>query len=304
MQGANLAAVDLNLLVVFDAVMAERSVTRAAERVRLTQPAVSHALSRLRALFRDPLFVRTPAGMEPTPLASSLGPRVAAVLREVGAILAPGQAFDPGTSDRTFSVGMSDYAAAVFLPAVARHVERTAPGVTLVARHTSHASGIEMLDVGEAELVVGNFPDPPQRLGSELLYQEGFLCALRAGHPALAGVFDLDAYLRCSHLNVSLRGEPTGYVDRVLARSRRRRRVALTAGHFLVAPDLAAATDLVATEPARVLRPAAARLGLELREAPFRLPPFEVVQMWPRRLTTDAGHIWLRSQVKAAGTPV
>jgi DNA-binding transcriptional LysR family regulator len=131
MQQTNLAAVDLNLLVVFDAVMAERSVTRAALRVRLTQPAVSHALSRLRALFRDPLFVRTPAGMEPTPLALGLGPRIGAVLNEIGAILAPGRDFDPATSDRTFTVGMSDYAAAVFLPGLARRAETTAPGITL-----------------------------------------------------------------------------------------------------------------------------------------------------------------------------
>jgi DNA-binding transcriptional LysR family regulator len=151
--------------------------------------------------------------------------------------------------------------------------------------------------------VVGNFPDPPRRPDSELLYHEGFVCALRAGHPALARGFDLDAYLRCSHLNVSLRGEPSGYVDRVLARSRRRRRVALTAGHFLVAADIAAATDLVATEPVRVLGPAAARLGLELRAAPFRIPAFEVGQMWPRRLNADLGHAWLRAQVKASATP-
>lgn len=304
MQRAHLAAVDLNLLVVLDAVMAERSVTRAAERVRLTQPAVSHALSRLRALFRDPLFVRTPAGMEPTPLALELGPRVAAVLGEVGAILAPGGAFDPAASERAFAIGMSDYAAAVFLPALARRVGRAAPGVTLLARHTSHAVGIGTLDAGEAELVVGHFPEPPRHLEAELLYREGFLCALRAGHPALAagGGLDLEAYLGCSHLNVSLRGEPSGYVDRVLARSRRgrRRRVALTAGHFLVAADVAAATDLVATEPERVLRPAAARLALELCRPPFRVPPFDVVQMWPRRLTGDAGHAWLRGQVRAA----
>jgi DNA-binding transcriptional LysR family regulator len=193
MQRSNLAAVDLNLLVVFDAVMAERSVTRAALRLRLTQPAVSHAVSRLRALFRDPLFVRTPAGMEPTPLALGLGPRIGAVLNEIGAILAPGRDFDPATSDRTFTVGMSDYAAAVFLPGLARRVETTAPGITLVARHTSHAAGVETLDSDEAELVVGNFPDPPRRLDSELLYREGFMCALRAGHPALARGFDLDA---------------------------------------------------------------------------------------------------------------
>lgn len=301
MQGTNLTAVDLNLLVVFDAVMAERSVTRAAGRLRLTQPAVSHALARLRGLFRDPLFVRTPAGMEPTPTALALGPRIAAVLHEVGAMLAPAEAFDPAASDRVFTLGMSDYAAAVFLPALARRMERSAPAVTLVVLHTSHVAGIGMLDAGEAELVVGNFPEPPRRLGSELLYREAFLCALRPRHPALAGGLNLKAYLRCAHLNVSLHGEPTGYIDRILDRARHRRRVALTVGHFLVAADIAAATDLVATEPARVLEPAAARL--ELREPPFPVPTFTVVQLWPRRLTTDPGHAWLRRQIAAASDP-
>lgn len=301
MQQANLAAVDLNLLVVFDAVVAERSVTRAAARLRLTQPAVSHALARLRGLFRDPLFVRVPAGMEPTPLALDLAPRIAAVLGEVGAILTPGDAFDPATSERVFTVGMSDYAAAVFLPGLAARLGSLAQGVTLLARHTGHAAGIGLLDAGAAELVVGNFPEPPRRLEAEPLYREAFVCALRAGHPALAGAFDTAAYLRCAHLNVSLAGEPAGYVDRVLGRSGRRRRVALTVGHFLVAPEVAAGTDLVATEPERVLRPAAARLGLELREAPFAIPAFDVVQMWPRRLTGDAGHAWLRRQVAAVG---
>lgn len=304
MQQIDLAAVDLNLLVVFDAVMGERNVTRAAERVRRTQPAVSHALTRLRGLFRDRLFVRTPSGVEPTPLAVALGPRVAAVLHEVRAILAPVATFEPATSDRTFTIGMSDYAAAVLLPALARRIERVAPSVTLVQRHTEHSAGIAMLDAGEAELVVGNFPAPPQRLVSEVLYREGFLCALRAGHPALSAPFDVAAYLRCSHLNVSLRGDTTGYVDRVLAKTRQHRRIALTAGHFLVTADLVAGTSLVATEPERVLRPAARRLALELRDVPFPVPSFDVVQMWPRRLTDDRAHAWLRREIGAAIAPV
>lgn len=303
MQQINLAAVDLNLLVVLDALLAERSVTRAALRLRLTQPAVSHALGRLRSLLRDPLLVRGPAGMVPTPLALALAPRLVAVLRELGCLLAPARAFDPASSTRSFTLGMSDYAASVVLPALARRLADGAPNVTLVARDTNHGEGLALLDAGTAELVVGNFPEPPKRVASEALFQEGFACALRAGHPALAGSFDLDAYLGCAHLNVSLRGEPTGYVDRVLARHRLRRRLTLVAGHFLMAPALVAATDLVATEPERVLLPAAARLGLELRPVPFAVPAFAVVQMWPHRLDADAGHAWLRDQVRAACLP-
>src|SRR5262245_26154859 len=123
MQRINLRAVDLNLLVVFDAVMAERRVTKAAERLRLTQPAVSHALSRLRRLFKDPLFVRTPAGLEPTPTAAWLGGRISAVLSEIGVILTRDEQFQPAQSNRRFTVGMSDYAAFVFLPELTRRFQ-------------------------------------------------------------------------------------------------------------------------------------------------------------------------------------
>jgi DNA-binding transcriptional LysR family regulator len=299
MQRINLRAVDLNLLVVFDAVMADRSVTRAAGRLHLTQPAVSHALSRLRALFRDPLFVRTPAGLEPTPAAALIAGRIAAVLAEVGDILTPSDAFDPATSDRRFSVGMSDYAAYVVLPALARRLQRLAPFSQLVVRHTSHVQGLTMLDEGEVELIVGNFPKPPRRMQRQLLFTEGFVCAARRRHPAFAKTLDLATYLAQSHLQVSLRGEPAGYVDDVLGRQRRRRRVVLTVGHFLLAPSIVAATDLVATEPERLLRPEARRHGLMLQPPPFAIPDFDVTQIWPRRLGADPALAWLRNLLAA-----
>ena len=145
MQRINLRSVDLNLLVVFDAVMAERSVTRAAGRLRLTQPAVSHALSRLRGVFKDPLFVRTPAGLEPTPAAARLAGRIGAVLNDIGAILTPDEDFAPATSARRFTIGMSDYAAFVFLPSLARRLQTVAPSMQLIARNTNHAEGIGLL---------------------------------------------------------------------------------------------------------------------------------------------------------------
>lgn len=303
MQRINLRAVDLNLLVVFDAIMTERSVTRAAARLRLTQPAVSHALSRLRDLFRDPLFVRTPAGLEPTAGATRLAGRVATVLAEIGDILTPSEAFDPATSDRRFTVGMSDYAAYVVLPGLARRLQRLAPSAQLVVRHTSHVHGLAMLDDGDAELIVGNFPKAPHRMASELLFREGFVCAARRRHPAFVGVLDLPTYLAQAHLQVSLRGEIAGYVDDVLARQRHRRRIALTVGHFLLAPSIVAATDLVATEPERLMRPEARRHGLVLQAPPFKLPDFEVTQIWPRRLTSDPAHAWLRTLLAATVAP-
>src|SRR5262245_12918032 len=255
MHRIDLRTVDLNLLVVFDTVMAERSVTNAAERLRLTQPAVSHALSRLRALFKDPLFVRTPSGLEPTPAAAWLGGRIGAVLNDIDVILTGNEEFQPAQSTRQFTIGMSDYAAFVHLPELTRRLQAGAPTVHLVVRNTSRAQGIGMLDEGEVELIVGNFPKPPNRIERELLFKEGFVCACRNGHPALGRRLDFSAYLAQSHLNVSLRGDQTGYVDEVLARKGQRRRVVLTAGHFLTAPWIVASTDLVAPEPARLLRP-------------------------------------------------
>jgi DNA-binding transcriptional LysR family regulator len=293
MQRINLRAVDLNLLVVFDAVMAERSVTRAADRLHLTQPAVSHALGRLRALFGDPLFVRTPAGLEPTASAVRLAGRIAAVLNEIGSILTPGERFDPATSRRRFTVGMSDYAAFAVLPDLAARVRVSAPALRLIVRHTSHRQGLAMLESGEADLVVGSFPAPPTRVEAQILFTEGFVCAARAGHPAFARRLTLKTYLGLDHLHVSLSGEPSGYIDNVV----KGRRVALTVGHFLVAPAIVAATDLVATEPARVMLPAARQFGLATQPPPVDLPSFDVVQMWPRRLSSDDGHAWLRGRI-------
>lgn len=302
MQEMNLRSVDLNLLVIFDAVMSERSVTRAADRLHLTQPAVSHALSRLRGLFEDPLFLRRPGGLEPTPRAAMLAGRIAAVLSQIGGILTPDAAFDPATSDRRFAVGMSDFAAFVMLPSLVALLKNVAPFVQLIVRHTSHVGGLEMLERGEVDLIVGNYPKPPASIVSGLLFKEGFLCAARRGHSAFSRKLTLRTYLSLDHLQVSLRGEPAGYVDDMLRRRKHRRLVSVTVGHFLVAPSILAATDLVATEPARILRPLAGQIGLALQPPPFPLTAFDVVQMWPRRLTAEPGNAWLRGLIlKAAG---
>lgn len=294
----NIAGLDLNLLVVFDALMAEGHATRAAERIGLTQPAVSHALNRLRALFGDPLFVRAPRGMVPTPAALEAAPAIRSILEQVEAVVRGGRIFDPGESTRQFVLGLSDYAAFVLLPRLAARIERDAPNASLVIRNTSHSVGLPMLEEGSVELIAGNFPAPPSHMREELLYEEDFVCAGRGNHPALINSLDLDRYLSLRHLQVSTRGNPRGYVDAVLAERGLKREVALTIGHFLIAPFLVGSSDLVATEPRRLFGPLASQLLLRLCPPPIDIAPFRVVQAWHARHDSDPGHQWLRRVVR------
>lgn len=301
MKTVHLANVDLNLLVVFDALVAEGHATRAAERIGLTQPAVSHALNRLRALFGDPLFVRSPRGMMPTPLAQDIAPSVRSILEQVEGVLLGGRTFDPMESTRQFVLGLSDYAAFVLLPRLTARLDREAPGVSLVVRNTSRSIGLPMLDDAAVELIAGNFPEPPTHMREELLYEEDFICVGRGDHSALGGTIDLDRYLALRHLQVSMKGNPRGYVDAVLAEKGLKRIVAVTVGHFLMAPMLVDASDLVATEPRRLFAPLAGRLPLKLFPPPIDIPPFRVVQTWHARHDADPGHQWLRRVLREVG---
>ena len=300
MQDINLAGVDLNLLTVLDALLAERQVTRAAARLGLTQPAVSHALGRLRALFGDPLLVRGAGGMQPTAKALALAPALSQALGAFRRLLAPAESFAPATSTRRFVLGMSDYAAFALAPRLLAELRAAAPGAGLVIRHASRAQGFAMIESGEAELIVGNFPHPPATLAGETLAEDDLVVALRRSHPALRRRFDLEAYLACEHLNVSLRGEPSGDADAVLGRFGRQRRVVATVGHFLVVPFLLSASDLLATEPRRVMQRFAKPLGLALRPPPFDVPAYRMTQMWHRRMADDAAHRWLRTLLRKA----
>lgn len=300
----NLSSVDLNLLVIFDALVSERHATRAAERIGLTQPAVSHALTRLRALFDDPLFVRSPRGMTPTPAALTLAPSVRSILDQVQGVLTTGRAFEPASSRRRFTLGLSDYAAFVLLPGLTSRLEVQAPEVSLVVRNTSRGLGLGMLEDGDVELIAGNFPEPQSHMREALLYEEDFVCAGRADHSALKSGLDLDRYLRLRHLQVSLRGDPFGYVDAELRERGLARTVAVTVGHFLMAPLLVGTSNLVATEPRRLFGPLAGRLDLTIVAPPLEIPPFRVVQTWHARYDQDPGHAWLRGLLQEVGAAV
>jgi DNA-binding transcriptional LysR family regulator len=261
----------------------------------LTQPAASHALTRLRHLFRDPLFVRTPKGMAPTALAIKASGPIRSALDQIRDILSSKKAFDTAQSDRIFTIGLSDYAAFLLLPGLLACIETRAPNVRLMVRNTNHESGLSMIDAGDVELIIGNFPDPPRHMSEDLLCMEEFVCAGRRDHPELADNLDVETYLGLRHLHVSLKGEPQGYIDDIIRSRGLHRNVVVTVGHFLIAPFLLASIDAIATEPRRILEPLAKLLNMKLVRPPIDIPAFKVTQIWHKRFDTDHGHKWLRN---------
>lgn len=299
MKKINIATFDLNLLRVFDALMRDRSVSRAAIHMNLTQPAISHALGRLRALFDDPLFIRSPGGMQPTAFSEHISAQVAGVLRDVDMILSPVEAFDAPRSNRRFVIGTTDYASYVVMPALARQMEHQAPNIELQGRHARGNAAHSMIEKNEIQLAVGGFPPNPRGyILSSRLTTERFVCTARLGHPVLTHRLTLEAYLAQSHLVIEPLGEPS-LVDALLSRHRAARRINMRIAHFLAAPAILEQTNLIATIPERVARPMAERFGLAVRETPFDFGEFEISQIWHRRLDLDPGLIWLREQIAA-----
>lgn len=288
-----LAGIDLNLLVTLDALLAAQSVTRAAKQLGRTQPAVSHALGRLRALLGDDLLVRTPRGMQPTPRGHALRPAVRAALEAAEAVLQEAPAFDPARAERAFAVAMTDQASFLLLPPLAARLAREAPGVRIDVRPGPLPTVFDELD-----LAIGVFRDRPAGVHDEPLFREEFACVIRRGSAAARGRFDLRRYLALPHLLVAPRGLPGSPLDDALAREGQRRRVVLTVPHFLVAPHVIATTDLVWTAPAALAR-GFPHLPLALREPPLRIEGFTVSMRWHARLDRDPGLAWLRGMLRA-----
>ena len=299
MSAANLRSLDTTALLVFHTLAEEGSVNGTARRLGMTQSAVSHALNRLRGIWRDPLFVHTGGRMQATQKALALAPGIAAALGELQGLLRREQGFDPKTDRRRFVVGMSDYAASVFLPALSARSADEMDRITFLVRHTSHAVGFDMLDRGAVECLIGSFPAAPKRMRQQTLFHDRFVCATAGGVPLATGALTLDRYLSAQHVHVSLAGEPLGLPDQFLARLGKRRRVALTLGHFLVLPHVLAASSLVATEPLSVIEPFVDKYGLSVREPPFETDSFAFTAVWLGRSDGDPGLAWLLSELRS-----
>src|SRR5437660_1398170 len=290
----NVRDVDLNLLRVFDAVLREHGVTPAAAGLGLTQPAVSNALARLRGVFGDRLFVRTPAGMDATPFARELAEPVRQALAFIDAALAHGPGFDPGSTTRAFRFYMSDLGQIEFLPPLIERVQRAAPGVRLEAVALEVDDIADALATGALDLAVGFLPGlgPPVR--RRALFRDPYLCLMRADHPIKA--LTRRKFQEASHALVTYKGGHR-VVEEALERAGLARRIALRLPHFTVVPMVLERTDLLCTLPARVARVFERRGGLKSLAPPVPIPPADVAVHWHERFEADPGNRWLREQV-------
>lgn len=296
---SGLAGFDLNLLLVLDALLAERHVTRAAARLGLTQSAASHALSRLRALLGDPLLVRGPGGaMVPTPRAEALQPALRQALAHLDRALRGTPAFEPATARRTFRVATTDYGELVLLPPLIAALTREAPEVDLWAVQIP-TDPADALAAGTVDCAIGVWRDRPWPAGiyQKKLFDERFTCVVRRGHPAAKQRLTLARYVSLPHVLIAPGGRPGSFVDEALADLGKTRRVAVTVAHFLVAPHVVTASDMIVTIPARVARALAKPLRLALLEAPLELPGFTMSMVWHERAHQDPAQRFLREQL-------
>ena len=292
---------DLNLLLAFDILIAERNVTAAARRMGIGQPAMSNALSRLRDMFGDPLLVRTPSGLQPTGRALDLVAPVSRILAELRQEVFSIRAFDPASDARTFRIGLSDQAEAAIMNDVLETVRRDAPGVRIVARSVEMRFGAELLATSAIDLAIGYFPEMDASLEAAPLYHETFVCVFDAQACGVAPPLSLDDYVALPHILVSLRGEPFGHVDELLQETGRRREVVYTTPHFLAVPFLLRGFRAVAALPRRLAENCADAAGLAMCPVPLPSPGYDVRMAWHRRTTTDPAQSWLRATIETVG---
>lgn len=292
-----LSAIDTHLVVALHALLEERSVTRAARRTGVTQSTMSHALSRLRACFDDPLLVAEGRGMVPTARALALAGPAAAAIAGLEAVFAAPAAFDPRKDARAFRVAATDNLELLVLPRLARMFAREAPRVDVRVRALS-ADWAGELRRGELDLKLGRRgPDAPG-LVRETLASESLVCVVRRGHPALAKRMTVKRYAALDHLLVAPHGGEVGAVDRALAAHGMRRRVAMTVPHFLVAPFVVARSDLILTAPSRVAAALGPALSLVTLPCPVELPSYALEMSWAERASGDPAAAWLRACVR------
>ena len=290
----NVGDLDLNLLRAFDAVLRDGSVTAAGDRLGLSQPAMSNALSRLRRLLDDPLFVRTPSGMRPTPFAQRLAAPVRQALDLIQTALAQQAAFDPRTSQRSFRLQLSDVGEIVFLPALLERLEREAPRVRVETGQLPQDEVSDALAAGEIDLAVGFLPELSAGVVSKRLFRDRYVCLVRADHPRIGSRITLAQFLAASHLLVSARGSAHEIVEQTLRNKGLARRIALRVPHFTVVPMILARTDHMVIVPEGLMR-AIARFGrFKSLKPPVDIPALDVKVHWHERFDQDPGIAWLR----------
>ena len=298
MQDVHSAAFDWNLLLAFDALFAERKVTRAARRIGLSQSAMSHALARLRLQLGDALFVATPRGMIPTPRAVTLAPPIRAAVQLVRRTLDAPTPFDPRSEVRTFTVSTTDFGALVILPPLLRELATRAPGVDLAIRPTDEASLAHLVS-GEHDLMITVAPEVPASVRATRVFRDDFVCVRHRPRGKRLPKLSLARYLATPHILVSPLGRGDAPVDVALRRLGKKRRIALRLPHFLVAPLVLAHCDFVMTVPSRLAAVFGALLPIQTDPPPASVSGFAVDMLWHERSDGDPAHRFLRERVVA-----
>ena len=296
----NISTFDLNLLRVLDALLRERNVSRAAERLALSQPAVSNALNRLRDLLDDPLLVRVGRAMQPTPRALELEAPIRAALRQIEESLGEGSRFEPARSRQRFRIALTDYAEMLLMPRLLARLAEQAPGVRIDVQHLSPRLPAEALEKGEIDLALGRFEALPPRFAGVRWMSETLQLVARRDHPQLQAGLDLETFLRLRHLWVH-GGQTRGMVEQWLGEHGLTREIVYTTPNYLQAAHIAAGGDLVAVLPTRLARYFAELLPLQLFDLPFALGPFhlEIVSLDLRR--RDQALQWLVERIRQIG---
>ena len=303
----NLAAIDLNLLVAFEALMAERNVTRAGHRIGLGQPAMSAALARLRLTFKDELLVRVPgAPMRPTDKAVALNHAVSDVLARLRHVLDDTSGFDPSRARAVFRIATGDHPATMVLPRFLEVLAAQAPGVDVRLSALDKRDGFDLVDRGEIDLLIGSFRNVPKRIRRERLYTDGYLCTVRRGHKSLGpdGTLSLEAYVAAPHVLVTLAADDRGIVDEVLAKQGLRRRVAVTVSDFHLVPLIIARTDMIGHLPRRIAADLARGSDLLVLPPPVALPAWNVDLFWGGVSDAEPGAKWFRERLFEIGRQI
>ncbi len=284
---------DLNLLETFDALLQELSVSRAARRVGLSTPAMSHALARLRATLGDEVLVRAGRDMVPTQRALALKADVHTALANARAVLSPVAALEPRSLVREFRVNATDHVVTVLGSALDTLATQQAPGVLLRFLPTAPEDAALLRD-GSVDLAVGIYADLPPELRTRVLFTDRFVCVLRKGHPAAQGRLDLETFLSLDHLQVAPRGKPGGYLDDLLAERGKKRRVTRAVPYFLSALQLVSESNAVLTISDRMARRLSKAFDLVVLETPLPLKPYALSLLWHPRQDSSPEHAWLR----------
>ncbi len=292
----DLHGIDLNLLVAFNALVNERSVTRAGKRIGLSQPAMSAALARLRVLCADELFVRGPKELQPTPRALDLAEPLARALENIQRSFGFAQSFDPQLTSTRFNLGLSEHPAVKVLPKIMACIHRLAPSATVHIRpFIARDDAVALLDSGEIDLAIGVPPrSAPGRILTRPLFKERFVCVVRRGHPAARVPLDLQAFVGMSHLLVSPENDQFGHMDAALAEQGLRRRLVITLPYMYAALRLVLDSDLIATLMEGVVNGSGFTSELCVLETPLPLDPILHVMAWHRRNDGHPAQRWLR----------